>query len=86
MYFTGPYLRVTTPKTTNGIIPQIIEGEAQYTETFLPLSARKQLEAKNRRLLKNGFKHLAMELEVVGESVQSVSKGEVSVKKRKLKT
>jgi len=72
MYFTGSYLRVITPKTTNGIIPQIIDGEAQYNETFLPLSARKQLEAKNRRLLRNGFKHLAMEIEVVGEIIPSV--------------
>lgn len=71
MYFTGPYLRVTTPKTTNGIIPQIINGEPQYNETFLPLTARKQLEAKNRRLLKNGFRHLVAELEVVGGSTNT---------------
>lgn len=81
MYFTGPYLRVTTPKTTNGIIPQIINGEPQYSETFLPLTARKQLEAKNRRLLKNGFRHLVAGLEVVGDSVNTPT----VVQKRKTK-
>lgn len=66
MYFTGPYLRVTTPKTTNGIIPKLHNGQQEVSETFLPLSARKALEAKNRRLEKNGFRHLMMEIEVVG--------------------
>lgn len=67
MYFTGPYLRVTTPKTTNGLIPQIINGEPQYNETFLPLSAKKSLEAKNNRLTRTGFQHLVAKLEIVGE-------------------
>lgn len=68
MYFTGPYLRVTTPKTTNGIIPKMNNGQQEVNETFLPLSARKQLESKNRRLLKNGFQHLIAEIEVVGDA------------------
>lgn len=70
MYFTGPYLRVTTPKTTNGIIPLIINGKPQYQESFLPLTAKKSLEAKNKRLTRNGFMHLAAEIEVVGENTQ----------------
>jgi hypothetical protein len=66
MYFTGPYLRVLTPKTTNGILPLIINGEQQYREDFLPLTARKQLEAKNRRLQKSGNNHLLVDIEEVG--------------------
>lgn len=68
MYFTGPYLRVTTPKTTNGIIPKMTNGQQEVSETFLPLTARKQLESKNRRLQKNGFHHLVAEIEVVGDA------------------
>lgn len=68
MYFTGPYLRVTTPKTTNGLIPLIRNGQQVVREDFLPLSARKQLESKNRRLSKNGNNHLVMEIEVVGDA------------------
>lgn len=68
MYFTGPYLRVTTPKTTNGLIPLMKNGAQVVREDFLPLSAKKQLEQKNRRLEKNGHRHLLMEIEVVGEA------------------
>lgn len=80
MYFTGPYLRVTTPKTTNGLIPLIRNGQQVLREDFLPLSARKQLEAKNRRLSKNGNNHLVMEIEVVG-----AAPSEVQQPKRKTK-
>lgn len=68
MYFTGPYLRVTTPRTTNGLIPKLNNGQQQFKETFLPLSARKQLERKNARLVKRGFKHLVATIEVVGDT------------------
>lgn len=68
MYFTGPYLRVTTPRTTNGIIPKLQNGQQLVKETFLPLSARKQLEKKNDRLIKRGFKHLTSTIEVVGDT------------------
>lgn len=84
MYFTGPYLRVTTPKTTNGIIPKLHNGQQEVAETFLPLSARKALEAKNRRLEKNGFRHLMMEIEVVGGS-QPVSSAPVKTVRTKRK-
>lgn len=67
MYFTGPYLRITTPRTTNGIIPKLQNGQQLSKETFLPLSARKQIEKKNARLVKRGFKHLVSTIEVVGD-------------------
>lgn len=72
MYFTGPHLRVTTPLTTNGMIPLIIMGEQQFKTDFFPLSARKAFEGKNNRLIKNGFKHLAAEIEVIGEETKIV--------------
>lgn len=82
MYFTGPYLRVTSPKTTNGLIPLIRNGQQVKREDFLPISARKQLEAKNRRLQKNGNNHLVMEIEVVGEQseAQQTTKRKTKIK------
>src|SRR5688572_10223757 len=69
MFFkSGSYLRVTTPKTTNGIIPATVDGQVQTKETFLPLSAKKKIEAKNARLVRNGFKHLAAKVEVVNNT------------------
>lgn len=85
MYFTGPYLRVTTPKTTNGIVPKMNNGQQEVTETFLPLSARKQLESKNRRLLKNGYQHLVAEIEVVGGTTPASAVQETPKRKTKLK-
>lgn len=69
MYFTGPYLRVTTPKTTNGLIPLLRQGQQVVREDFLPLSARKALESKNNRLIKSGNSHLVAEIEVVGGDI-----------------
>lgn len=66
MYFTGPYLRVTSPKTTNGIIPLLRNGQQVEREDFLPLTARKSLDSKNNRLRKSGNSHLIMKIEVVG--------------------
>lgn len=74
MYFTGPHLRVTTPLTTNGMIPKIEMGEQQFKTDFFPLSARKAFEGKRNRLIKNGFKHLAPEIEVVGEEISKPKK------------
>lgn len=75
MYFTGPHLRVTTPLTTNGMVPKMVEGQQQYKTTFLPLSAKKQMESKNNRLRKKGFTHLLAQIEVVSdESKKSKSK------------
>lgn len=61
-----PYLRVTTPVTTNGSIPLIENGRQKVEETFLPLTARKHLERKNQRLARNGFSHLVAKIETVG--------------------
>lgn len=65
--FKGPYLRVITPVTSNGIIPMTGEdGKVRTEETFLPLSARKHLERENARLEKSGHKHLIHKIETVG--------------------
>lgn len=67
-YFKGKYLRVTTPVTTNGIIQKIgPDGQAEFEETFLPLSAKKDLEKKNKHLERTGTPHLQAKIEVVGE-------------------
>lgn len=73
MYFNGSYLRVLTPRTTNGSILKIINGEVQYKESFLPLTAKKQVDKKNARLAKNGFGHLVAIVEVVGDTPQQKS-------------
>lgn len=65
MNFKGSYLRVITPKTTNGIIPLIIDGKVQEKESFLPMSARKMIEAKNRRIARTGHSHLIAKIEEV---------------------
>jgi hypothetical protein len=65
--FKGPYLRVTTPVTTNGLLQLVVNGVAQYEETFLPLTAKKELEKKNRHLERTGTPHLMAKIEVVGQ-------------------
>lgn len=62
----GACLRVTTPVTTNGVLPLLVNGQQQTEETFLPITAKRQLERKNARLLKNGFGHLVAKIEIVG--------------------
>lgn len=56
--FDGPYLRVLTPKTSNGVTPIIDEmtGKVVYREDHLPLSAKKGLEKENK-YLPNHLKH-----------------------------
>ena len=51
MFKSGQYLRVTTPKTENGIIPATINGVVQTKETHLPVTARKAIERKNKQIL-----------------------------------
>lgn len=64
--FNGaPYLRVLTIVTTNGTTPKINNGEVQYKESFLPVSAKKQMEKKAARLKKTGFEHLIPIIEYV---------------------
>lgn len=50
MYFTGNYLRVLTPRTTDGNTPLLVDGQQQYKETALPVTARKKLDARNKQL------------------------------------
>lgn len=61
----GSYLRVTTPVTTNGTTPLLVNGVQQTEETFLPLTAKKDLEKKNKHLERTGSGHLVMKIEVV---------------------
>lgn len=49
--FKGDYLRVLTPKTSDGVSPLVDgEGRIQYREDHLPLSAKKMLDKKNEKL------------------------------------
>ena len=67
VHFKGKYLRVTTPVTTNGLIQKLDErGQALTEETFLPLTAQKDLEKNNRHLERTGAPHLKAKVEVVG--------------------
>lgn len=61
-HFQGSYLRVRTPKTIDGLIPKMgYDNRPLYKESHLPLSARKHLERKNKKLPK----HLQHIIEVV---------------------
>ena len=52
--FGGKYLKVLTPRTTNGVIPEMDENNvAQFKETHLPLTARTYLEKQNDGLPKH---------------------------------
>ena len=59
--YNGPYLRVLTPRTTNGNNPVIVNDMQQYRESHLPLSARAHLETLNR----STPQHLRKKIEVV---------------------
>jgi hypothetical protein len=49
--FKGKYLRVSTPCTTDGASPKLDEeGKLEMKETFLPVSAKKDLELQNKIL------------------------------------
>lgn len=49
-YFKGSYLRVLSPRTTDGITPQMQNDRLVYKEDFLPLSAKSHLEKQNEVL------------------------------------
>lgn len=74
MYFTGNYLRVLTPRTTDGNTPLLVGGVQQYKETALPFSAKKKLESRNRQLPG----HLRHIIEEVTNHVQQPSDLQVS--------
>jgi len=48
--FNGNYLRVSTPRTTDGVTPQMQDGRLVYKEDFLPLTARGDLDKQNEKL------------------------------------
>lgn len=50
MINNGSYLRVLTPRTSNGVNPIIVDGQVQYKETSLPMAAKRHLEEQNRKL------------------------------------
>ena len=50
MVFNGNYLRVSTPRTTDGVTPQMQDGRLVYKEDFLPLTAKADLEKQNEKL------------------------------------
>lgn len=50
MFFDGPYLRVLTPETSDGVNLMMVKDKKVYRESHLPLTARKHLERKNLKL------------------------------------
>jgi hypothetical protein len=66
MIFKGDCLRVVSPVTEDGNRPKIDpdSGLPVYKETFLPVTARKQLDIQNRRLPA----HLRKKIELVSPS------------------
>ena len=68
----GKHLRVDWPETTNGIIQKLENGREVRKTDFFPMTALKALEAKNARLKKTGYAHLAMNITIVeGEGVKA---------------
>jgi hypothetical protein len=50
MVFKGNYLRVSTPRTTDGVTPLMQNDRLVYKEDFLPLSAEEHLRKQNEKL------------------------------------
>lgn len=75
MFFKGNYLRVLTPKTTDGVNLVLDNDTRVYKEDFLPLSARRDLELQNKYLPDV----LKKKIEVV--SSDSISQKETGKKK-----
>lgn len=73
MVFQGNYLRVLTPRTVDGITPQMVNDRLVYKEEFLPLSARPYLELQNKDLP-----------EILRKKIEEVKSGE-PVKENKSK-
>jgi hypothetical protein len=44
------HLKVLTPITTDGITPILVNDVIQYSEAFLPITAKPYLERKNEKL------------------------------------
>lgn len=71
MFFNGPYLRVLSPATTNGVNLKIGDDDKViYKEAHLPLTAKRSIEQQNAKLPD----HLKKKVEVVGTEPVSVRK------------
>src|SRR5688572_22121772 len=68
MYNQGSYLRVLTPRVTNGTNLKILpNGTIDYKEAHLPISAKRKMEDYNRKLPS----HLKKVIEVVHGNTQA---------------
>ena len=70
MQFRGSYLRVLTPRTSDGITPLLVNGSLVYKEDFLALSAKKYMEEQNSHLPDI----LKKKIEVIGSQESATSK------------
>lgn len=69
--FPGKYLRVLSPRTVDGITPQMENDKLVFKEDHLPLSAKAFLEKQNENLPEI----LKKRIEIVGgEEVQTKPK------------
>lgn len=68
MVNSGSYLRVLTPRTSNGVNLIVVDGQVQYKETSLPMSAKRYIEEQNRKLPD----HLKKIIEVVSDTRQTI--------------
>lgn len=59
--FTGDYLRVLTPETTDGVTLKYANGQPVYREDHLPVTSQKMIEKKNLMLPE----HLRKKIEYV---------------------
>lgn len=77
--FKGKYLRVITPVTSDGSSPILnAEGKLEVKETLLPVSAKRDLDLKNKYLPDI----LKMKIEIVDDGVeQPVKEAKVATKK-----
>jgi hypothetical protein len=49
MFFDGPYLRVLTPETIDGINVKMMNDRVVFKESHLPLTAKKHLKNTTMR-------------------------------------
>lgn len=71
----GPYLRVLTPVTSDGVSLVTVNDRIKYREDHLPLSAQKMLEKKNEKLPTS----LRKKIEVVNDYVKPAIKPQQQV-------
>jgi hypothetical protein len=73
----GPYLRVRTPITSDGVSLVTENEQIKYREDHLPLSAQKMLEKKNEKLPTS----LRKKIEVVSDDTRPFIKPSQKVEK-----